>query len=225
MRAIDPDNILLTRGPRTRLAAETVRDLALASSGLLVNDVGGPSFKVYQPKGIWESATSGRGVLARYVQDHGDDLYRRGLYSFIKRTVPPPGMLVFDASNRDQCEVNRLRTNTPLQALVVMNDPTILEASRVFAERLVAQNVSDERRIVAAFRSIVCRMPLDKERDLLVRYLAEERQRFSAAPDLAEKLVAVGEYPRSEVPDVTELAALMQVVHTIYNMEESITKG
>ena len=95
------------------MTAETIRDMALASSGLLVKEIGGPSVKPYQPKGIWELATSGRGVLARYVQDHGDKLYRRGLYSFIKRTVPPPVMLVFDASNRDQCEVNRLRTNTP----------------------------------------------------------------------------------------------------------------
>ncbi len=132
----DPENILLSHGPRTRMSAETIRDMALASSGLLVKEIGGPSVKPYQPKGIWELATSGRG-LSRYVQDHGDKLYRRGLYSFIKRTVPPPVMLIFDASNRDQCEVNRLRTNTPLQALVLLNDPLILEASRVFAERLI----------------------------------------------------------------------------------------
>ncbi|HTE28948.1 MAG TPA: PSD1 and planctomycete cytochrome C domain-containing protein, partial [Chryseolinea sp.] len=138
--AVDPDNILLSHGPRMRMAAETIRDMALASSGLLVREVGGPSVKPYQPKGIWESSTSGRGVLARYVQDHGDKLYRRGIYSFIKRTVPPPGMLVFDGSNRDQCEVNRLRTNTPLQALVVMNDPLVLECARVFAERLAKTN-------------------------------------------------------------------------------------
>ncbi len=115
--AADPDNVLLSHGPRIRMTAETIRDMALASSGLLVKEIGGPSVKPYQPKGIWESSTSGRGVLARYVQDHGDKLYRRGIYSFIKRTVPPPGMLVFDASNRDQCEVYRMRTNTPFRLL------------------------------------------------------------------------------------------------------------
>src|SRR6185503_3517128 len=138
----DPENIYLSRSPRTRYAAEFVKDLVLSSSQLMNGEIGGPSVKPYQPKGIWESSTSGRGVLARYVQDHGDKLYRRGLYSFIKRTVPPPGMLVFDASNRDQCEVKRMRTNTPLQALVLMNDPIILESSRVFAERLIQEETS-----------------------------------------------------------------------------------
>jgi hypothetical protein len=106
-----------------------------------------------------------------------------------------------------------------------LNDPVILEASRVFAERLAAQDASDEHRILTAFRSIVCRQPLDRELDILVSYFAEEKERFAAAPDDAEKLVAVGEYPRSETENITDLAALMQVVHTIYNMEESITKG
>lgn len=149
--AMDPTNIFLSRAPRLRMTAETIRDLALSSSSLLVKEIGGPSVKPYQPKGIWESSTSGRGVLARYVQDHGDKLYRRGLYSFIKRTVPPPGMLVFDASNRDQCEVKRLRTNTPLQALVLMNDPLILESSRVFAERLISEKVRWMKRLKKHF--------------------------------------------------------------------------
>ncbi|MDH4089616.1 MAG: PSD1 and planctomycete cytochrome C domain-containing protein [Cyclobacteriaceae bacterium] len=223
-KAADPENILLTRGPRTRMAAETIRDMALASSGLLVREIGGPSMKVYQPKGVWESATSGRGVLARYVQDHGDNLYRRGLYSFIKRTVPPPGMLVFDASNRDQCEVNRLRTNTPLQALLVLNDPVILESARVFAERLMQSNSTVEEKINAAFRAIVCRMPKPEELKILMRYYADEKTVFAESPEKAKEFVNVGEYPFIDTRDKVSLAALMQVVHTIYNLEESITK-
>jgi hypothetical protein len=222
--AVDPENILLAHGPRSRMKAETIRDMALASSGLLVNEIGGPSVKPYQPKGIWELATSGRGVLARYVQDHGDKLYRRGLYSFIKRTVPPPVMLVFDASNRDQCEVNRLRTNTPLQALVLLNDPMVLEASRVFAERLMKQNSSMEEKVMVAFRSIACRVPKDEELKILLNYLEEEKLKFAQSDKKAKDFVNAGEYPHLEIQDVTSLAALMQVVHTIYNMEESITK-
>ena len=222
--AADPENILLSRGPRLRLSAEAVRDLALASSGLLNPEIGGPSKKVYQPKGIWESATSGRGVLARYVQDHGDDLYRRGLYSFIKRTVPPPGMLMFDASNRDQCEVKRMRTNTPLQALMLLNDPTILEASRVFAQRLMAENSAPKEKIAKAFRAIVCRDARPEELELLVRYFEEEKAKFKQSPAKARQLIKVGEYPLEESLDLNTLAALMQVVHTIYNMEEAITK-
>jgi len=222
--ATDPDNILLARGPRTRLTAEGVRDLALASSGLMVNEIGGPSVKVYQPKGIWESSTSGRGVLARYVQDHGEKLYRRGLYSFIKRTVPPPGMLVFDGSNRDQCEVNRMRTNTPLQALVLLNEPLMLEASRVFAERLMLEQSTTEEKVKKAFQSIVCRQPKQEELTLLVQYFEDEKTGFKQSPDKAKKYVAAGEYQHEKINDVISLAALMQVVQTIYNLDEAITK-
>jgi hypothetical protein len=222
--AVDPENILLSHGPRSRMSAETIRDMALASSGLLVKEVGGPSVKPYQPKGIWELATSGRGILARYVQDHGEKLYRRGLYSFIKRTVPPPVMLVFDASNRDQCEVNRLRTNTPLQALVMLNDPTVLEASRVFAERLMDQNLETEERVLFAFRSIACRKPKDEELQILMKYFEEEKAKFDKAPEKAKEFICVGEFPYKDIKDVQSLAALMQIIHTIYNMEESITK-
>jgi hypothetical protein len=223
--AVDPDNILLARSSRKRLTAEGVRDLALASSGLLIKDIGGPSMKVYQPKGIWESSTSGRGVLARYVQDHGDDLYRRGLYSFIKRTVPPPGMLVFDASNRDQCEVNRMRTNTPLQALVLLNDPVILESARVFAERLMIDNSSADEKVMKAFKTIICREPKKEEFEQLIAYYNQEKINFNKAPQKATQFVEVGEYPHEQIKDVISLAALMQVVQTIYNLDEAITKS
>src|SRR5258708_27793605 len=131
----DPENTYLSRGPRNRLGAEFIRDLVLSSSGLLKGDIGGASVKPYQPKGLWETASSGRGVLATYRQDHQDSLYRRGPYTFIKLTLPPPSMGLFDARNRDQCEVRRLRTDTPLQALAMMNDPMVLEASRVLAQQ------------------------------------------------------------------------------------------
>ncbi len=221
--AKDPENILLSRGPRVRMSAETVRDLALSSSGLLVDEIGGPSMKVYQPNGIWEAATSGRG-LSRYVQDHGADLYRRGLYNFIKRTVPPPGMLVFDGSSRDQCEVKRLRTNTPLQALVLLNDPTVQESSRVFAERLMKESKNTEENIVKAFRTILCRQPKDEELKLLLKYYSETEIGFAKNSNKAKELLNAGEYPHEPIEDVKSLAALMQVIHTMYNMEEAITK-
>ncbi len=219
----DPENILLSRGPRVRMSAETIRDLALSSSGLLVNDIGGPSVKVYQPNGIWEAATSGRG-LSRYVQDHGDDLYRRGLYNFIKRTVPPPGMLVFDGSSRDQCEVKRLRTNTPLQALVLLNDPTVQESARVFAERLIKENKIAKVNIVKAFRTILCRQPKEDELKLLLSYYTEMELMFGKESDKAKELINAGEFPHEPIKDSKSLAALMQVIHTMYNMEEAITK-
>ncbi len=222
--ARDPENILLSWGPRVRLTAEGVKDLALSTSGLLVKEIGGPSVKSYQPKGIWEQSTSGRGILAHYVQDHGDKLYRRGLYNFIKRTVPPPGLLVFDASNRDQCEVKRLRTNTPLQALIMMNDPTILESSRVFAEKLLVSKLDDEGRIAAAFRTILCRQASSEELKILFKYFEDEKIKFQSTPDKAKDLIAAGEYPHTAIKDIAGLAALMQVVHTMYNMEEAITK-
>ena len=219
----DPQNKLLARGARFRLPAEFVRDVVLASSGLLVRTIGGPSVKPYQPDGLWEGATSGRGILSIYNQDHGDDLYRRGLYTFIKRTVPPPTMGIFDASNRDICEVKRSRTNTPLQALMMMNDPMVLEASRVLAASLLLDKSEPEDKIFKAFRLIVCRKPLDSELQLLTTAYETELQNMT--PRQAADLVATGEYPLSTEVEQIKLAALMLVVNTIYNMEETITKS
>ena len=220
----DPENAYLSRGPRSRLAAEFVRDLVLSSSGLLVRTIGGPSVKPYQPAGVWESASSGRGVLATYVQDHHDSLYRRGLYTFIKLTVPPPVMGMFDASNRDQCEVRRLRTNTPLQALVMMNDPMVLEASRVLAEREAAESSSASDKIVKAFRLILCRTPSASELSALTDYYGTELAEFRKDPSSAKKTLAVGEYPQAANIDPVTTAALMRVIDTLYNLEEAITK-
>jgi hypothetical protein len=219
----DPENIYLSHAPRSRLPAEFARDVVLASSGLLVRKVGGPSVKPYQPKGIWESSTSGRGALATYKQDHGESLYRRGMYTFIKLTAPPPSMIIFDASNRDQCEVKRLRTNTPLQALVMMNDPQVLEASRVLAATLLDENISDDDRIQKAFRLIVCRKPKQEEIDVMKQYLNEQLSSLSI--EKAETLLNVGEYPLPENADKIQLAAMMQVVSLLYNLEETIVKS
>jgi hypothetical protein len=218
----DPENTYLSRGPRYRLPAEFVRDLVLSSSGLLTRTIGGPSVNPYQPPGLWENATSGRGLLANYKQVHGPNLYRRGMYTLIKRTVPPASLGIFDASNRDQCEVKRLRTNTPLQALVMLNDPTVLEASRVLAAKLLQDNSQAKEKITKAFRLIICRHPQEKELAILTAYYNDELKTMKKAD--AEKLLSVGEYPLPVNPDKITLAAMMKVVDTIYNLEEAITK-
>ena len=220
----DPENIYLSHAPRVRLAAELVRDLVLCSSGLLNKTIGGPSVKPYQPKGLWEAATSGRGVLATYKQDEGQALYRRGMYTFIKLTVPPPSMAIFDASNRDQCEVKRLKTNTPLQALMMMNDPTVLEASRVLSQKLVAEHSTAEEKIHEAFRLIICRDATDKELFILKNYYTEQLQLFQQKKLDALTTLKVGAYPLNEKLNADISAALMKVVNMIYNMEEAITK-
>ena len=218
----DPDNIYLARASRYHIHAEFIRDLVLASSGLLVKTIGGPSVKPYQPEGLWEGATSGRGILSVYKQDHGNDLYRRGLYTFVKRTVPPPTMGIFDASNRDQCEVKRLRTNTPLQALQMMNDPAVLEASRVLAAKLLEEESNAQEKIIKAFRLIICRMPREKEIAMLQNYFDGELKNISSTA--ANSLLVVGEYPIPQKIDPINLAAMMQVVSSIYNLEEAITR-
>jgi hypothetical protein len=220
----DPENNFLSRSSRARYAAEFVKDIVLSSSGIMNEEIGGPSIKPYQPKGIWESSTSGRGQLARYVQDHDEKLYRRGMYTFIKRTVPPPSMLTFDGANRDQCEVKRVRTNTPLQALVLLNDPQVLEAARVLAEKLSAEKLTDDQRVEKAFRLIICRKANDKEKQILFDYYKKEKEQFLTQPAKAESFLRVGEYKHERISDKVAAAALMQVVHTIYNMEEAITK-
>ncbi|MFT3947567.1 MAG: PSD1 and planctomycete cytochrome C domain-containing protein [Agriterribacter sp.] len=222
-QAIDPENIYLSHGPRYRIHAEFIRDVVLASSGLLNKEIGGPSVKPYQPAGLWEGATSGRGLLSVYKQDHGKELYRRGMYTLIKRTVPPPSMAIFDASNRDMCEVRRLRTNTPLQALVMMNDPTVLEASKVLAGKLLAENTNVKDKVTKAFRLIVCRKPTEKEVQVLEHYFDKEVN--TIADSTVKQVLAVGEAGVPGDEDKKKLAAMMRVVSTIYNLEETITKS
>ena len=218
----DPDNIYLTRGPRNRLPAEFIRDMVLASSGLLTRTIGGPSVNPYQPPGLWEAATSGRGQLASYKQVHGPNLYRRGMYTLIKRTVPPVEMAIFDASNRDQCEVRRLKTNTPLQALLMENDPTVLEAARVLAAKVLADKSNSKDKIDKAFRLIICRKPTERESNILLSLYNDELKNMDRKT--AAKVLNVGEYPIPENLDKVNLAAMMKTVDAIYNLEEAITK-
>ena len=219
----DPENLLLSRAPRLRLPAESVRDHVLASSGLLVPEIGGPSVKPYQPKGIWEASTSGRG-LTKYIQDHGDDLYRRTMYTFIKRTVPPPAMLVFDGSNRDQCEVKRMNTNTPLQALVMLNDPQVLEAARVLAERTSTEPLNLEQKINLIFKRIICRKPNADEIRILTDYFNESVLKAKSEKTGIQKLTRYGEYPVKPSADENEVYGLMKLILTVYNMDEAIVK-
>lgn len=219
----DPDNILLARASRNRIKAELIRDMVLSSSGLLVNTIGGPSVKPYQPKGLWETATSGRGILATYLQDRGESLYRRGLYTFVKRTVLPPTMTIFDGSKRDVCETGRLTTNTPLQALVMLNDPTVLEASRVLAANLLHEKNGEEEKISKAFRLILCRKPRKEEIAVLQDLYNEQLKTLDKKT--AEQLLKAGEYNLPKDQDFVLLASMMQVISTIYNMEEAISRS
>lgn len=223
--ARDPENAYFSHGPRSRVKAEQVRDLVLASSGLLVPTIGGPSVKPYQPKGLWEAATSGRGVLATYKQDHGQDLYRRGMYTFIKLTVPPPAMILFDASNRDQCEVKRSKTNTPLQALMMMNDPLVLEGSRVLAQQLMKEGGTESKMIETAFRRIICRNAGTKEIGILEQYYQEQLKLFQQKKLDPTLTLSAGEYPLDEKLEKNKLSALMKTINVIYNLEEAITKS
>lgn len=222
---LDPDNIYLSRGPRNRVSAESIRDIVLSTSGLLVKTIGGPSVKPYQPKGLWEGATSGRGALSTYQQDKGMDLYRRGMYTFIKLTLPPPSMSLFDASNRDQCEVKRSKTNTPLQALIMMNDPMVLEASRVLAQQLITENSSAVEKCSKAFRTIICRKPSAKELEILSSFYNDQLAGFKQGKLEASATIKVGEYPQKIIKDKNGFAALMKTINAIYNMEECITKS
>jgi hypothetical protein len=212
----DPENRLLARGPRQRLSAETVRDNALAISGLLAERIGGPSVKPYQPPGLWEDVTVER--RGRYVADKGDGLYRRSMYTFWKRTCPPPGLATFDAPNREVCVARRAVTNTPLQALVLLNDPTYVEAARKLAERMMRVGLD------IGFQRAVARSPTDDEKQILMRIYAEALTRFRKDPEAAKKLLSVGESPRDVALNEAELAAWTAVASTILNLDETITK-
>ena len=222
---IDPDNYLLARGPRYRLPAEMIRDNALAVSGLLVKKLGGPSVKPYQPDGVWAETASGQG-LRRYVVDTGEKLYRKSLYTFWKRTVPPPAMMTFDAASRDLCSVKRQKTSTPLQALILLNDPQILEASRVFAQRILQNgNIGETDRISHAFRSITSRLPDEREQKLLQQILAENQAKFGNAEEDTREFLSIGEAPYDEALHLPDLAAYTVVVSAIFNMYESVMKS
>jgi Protein of unknown function (DUF1553)/Protein of unknown function (DUF1549)/Planctomycete cytochrome C len=223
----DPENRLIARGPRYRLDAEGIRDNALAISGLLDPRIGGPSVYPYQPPGLWEELAFGGGFSSQsYQPSKGADLYRRGIYTYWKRSLPYPSMATFDAPNREVCVVQRPRTNTPLQALVLMNDPAYVEAARVFAQRVLKEaGPGPEARMIHAFRLAVTRVPTDRERTILLDLLARQLDHFKADPKAAEALIKVGESTRPLGLDPSELAAWTAIGNVLLNLDETITKG
>ena len=222
----DPENRLLARMSRFRLSAETVRDHALAVSGLLNTQVGGRSVYPYQPPGIWEEIARGEIFSAQvYQQSSGKDLYRRSMYWFWKRTAPPPSLMTFDAPDREKCVARRSVTNTPLQALVLMNDPTFVEASRVLAQRVLEEAGTDtSKRIQHAFRLSTGRLPQPKELKLLQALAAKQQSHYAAEAKAAAELLQVGDSPVSDRFKPEELAAWTNVASVILNLDETITK-
>ncbi len=225
----DPENRLLARGPRYRLQAEFIRDQALAISGLLNREVGGASVSPYQPAGLWQELGS-RGDSKNwsaqfFVQSKGKDLYRRTMYTFWKRTSPPPQLITFDAPDRETCTVRRSRTNTPLQALVLMNDPTYVEASRKLAERLLHEASATDDRLILAFRLATARPPTAAELGVLRQVLEKQLARYHADEKAALQLLAVGDSARVERLAPAELAAWTVVASVILNLDETVTKG
>jgi hypothetical protein len=217
----DPENRMLARGPRVRLPAEMVRDQALAVSGLLVDKIGGPSVKPYQPAGLWKELSGGDD----YQQDHGDGLHRRSLYTFWKRTAPPPMMMNFDAAGREACVVRELRTNTPMQSLNLMNDVTFLEAARKIAERMMREGGSTPaERIAYGFELAGARRPSEREQEILLASFAYNRDEFESDRASAVRYLAQGEAARDESLDARELAAYAAVASLILNLDATLTK-
>jgi hypothetical protein len=216
----DVENRLLARGPRLRLSAEMVRDEALVAAGLLVEGQGGPSVKPYQPAGLWKELAD-----TDYVQDHGANLYRRGMYTFWKRTVPPPTMMAFDSAGRETCIVRETRTNTPLQALALMNEVTFVEAARALAQRAMHEaGPAPADRLTRAFRLALSRPPRSAELAVLLSGWRSQRDRFAKDTAAAKALIEQGEWPRDANLDAAELAAYTTLAGVILNLDETITK-
>jgi hypothetical protein len=217
--ARDPENQLLARGPKLRLLAEQIRDSALAASGLLNRTLGGPSVKPYQPAGLWEQSGTGK----TYTQDHGDKLYRRSLYTFWRRTAPPPSMLTFDALTREVCTARRETTATPLQSLVLLNDPQFLEAARVLSEQLLKRFPADEdRRHREVFRQLTGRWPDATETRILRQLFTEQKNLFTRQADEAKKLLSIGESKWDESLPLADFAALTTLANAIMNFDEFV---
>lgn len=221
----DPDNRLLARGPRFRLDAEVIRDMALDSGHLLVEKIGGQSVKPYQPPGLWEAVGYTSSNTAKFTRDSGADLYRRGIYTFWKRTAPPPMLQTFDAPSREACTVLRPRTNTPLQALALMNDVQFVEAARHLASRLLTERDDFESRVTLAFRLLTARPPRPEELALLKETLAAHQHTFEQDPEAAIQLLSEGESPRDESLNPTEFAAWTMIANLLLNMDETVTKN
>lgn len=223
-RERDPDNRLLARGPRFRLPGEFVRDQALAASGLLATKIGGPSVKPYHPPGLYEQITEGSGTTV-YVPGTGEDLHRRSLYTYWKRSVPNPAMMLFDAPFRETCVMRRPRTNTPLQALNLLNDPTYVEASRRLAQRMLLEGgASTSSRLTHGFRLVTARHPRPAEMTILTASLERTLLDFQADQAGAEALLQVGEATTQPGLNAAELAAYTTVASTLLNLDETVTK-
>ncbi len=218
---LDPDNQFVARGPKMRMIAEQIRDCALAESGLLNAEIGGTSVFPYQPAGLWEQSGTGK----TYTQDHGEKLYRRSLYTFWRRTSPPPSMLTFDSVSREVCTAKRENTATPLQSLVLLNDTQFIEAARVLGEKLLRQHSANTTALIAgAFRTLAGRTPDDKEMSILSSLLTEQRGIYASSPEDAARLVSVGEHKRDETLSTVELAATTMLVSAIMNHDEFVVE-
>jgi hypothetical protein len=220
----DPNNLLMARANATRLPAEIIRDNALKVSGLLNPKVGGESVRPYQPKGLWKEKNNFSTFLFEYEESEGEDLYRRGLYTFIRRTSPPPNMLTFDATSREICTVKRDITSTPLQALVLLNDPQFFEASRVFAERMIKSKDTLEEQISYGFRLATARHPKEEELNILVDLFNSQYQFFRQNRDKAYQVISVGQKPRDTNVYSVKTAAMTMVANTLLNHNETYTK-
>ena len=221
----DPENVLLARGPRFRLDAEVLRDSALYISGLLREQVGGRSVRPYQPSGIWEAVGFSGSNTQTFKRDSGAGLYRRSVYTFWKRTAPPPALMAFDAPSRETCVARRSRTNTPLQALAMMNDEQYVEAARHLAERMMTTGgATPAERLTFAFRQATARRPEKSELDVLLRVFERQLAHYRKDTAAAEKLLAVGESPRNKALDAAEQAAYTMAANLILNLDETITK-
>ena len=224
--AFDPENRWLGRGSQQRLTAEMLRDQALKISGLLNEKIGGPSVKPYQPDGLWTQVSSGGRYKRKYMAAHGEDLYRRSLYTYWKRILPPPAMAIFDAASRNICTIKRQSTNTPLQALVLLNDHQFLEASRALAQRMILEGGIDTRsRIEYAFRWTTSRKPDTEELSIMDDLFQEEMMEFQKYPEKADSFLKVGEFKNEESLDRVELAAYTVVASAIVNLSESLQKN
>jgi hypothetical protein len=219
----DPDNRLLSRGPRFRWSAEIIRDSALASSGLLIETQGGASVKPYHPPGLYEQVVAGSSANT-YEQDHGTALYRRTLYTYWKRSVPNPALLLFDRPFRETCVTRRSRTSTPLQALNLLNDPTYVEAARFLAQRLIRETPDADSRIRSAFLRILGRHPSDREHRILSLGLKRTQEHFTQNPSAASQLLTVGESKADATLDPIELASWTLTAGSILNLEETLTR-
>ena len=225
--AKDPANRLLARGPRFRLDAEMLRDQALFAGGLLVETVGGPSVKPPQPSGLWEAVAYTDSNTAHFAADTGvEKIHRRSFYTFWKRTAPPPQMTTFDAPSRESCQVRRERTNTPLQALLLMNEPQFIEAARALAERTLHEGgATADDRLTYMFRLVTARAPDPKDFAELSSALKDLTAHYTKEPEAAKQLITAGATKPDPHFSASELAAWTMIGNVILNLDEAITKG